>query len=275
MPRVCILTDSTAQFTRTNFPGQERVFIAPFDLEPLALPGTYSQSRRFSGPHLAPPSAQEFLHLYHKLSLEYDSILVLTISSLLSPVATHAHSASVHFSSPTIVEVLDTRSTSAGLGWLVETAAGAASAGDSVGAIVKHVRATIPFIYMIFFIPDLDTLTENGYLSMSQALAAEMLGMLPIFMLEDGRLSPFEKAYSQRAIVEFFGEFLDEFDSPRRVALALGPGGSTLRTRPLRQHIQEVHPAAHFSEHAFSPHLAALLGRRSMGMAIMEKGLAT
>ncbi len=115
-------------------------------------------------------------------------------------------------------------------------------------------------------------LAENGYLSPAQAQAAEILGMLPIFMLEDGRLSPLEKGHSQRAVVDCFEEFLDEFESPRRVALAHGLGHDSTRTRPLRQHIQEMHPEAHFSEHVFSPHLAALLGTRSIGMAIMQKG---
>ncbi|MEW6093724.1 MAG: DegV family protein [Chloroflexota bacterium] len=272
MPRVCILTDSTAQFTRTNFPGRERVFIASFDLQPVAHQGANPRPPRFSDPRLIPPSLQTFLHLYQELSQTYDSILVMTVSSLLSPVAQHALSASAQFSNHADVEVLDTRTTAAGLGWLVETAAGAASAGETMGAVIQKVRAVIPYIYSLFFLPDLNTLAENGHLSPAQAQAAEILGMFPIFMLEDGRLSPLEKGHSPRAVVDCFEEFLDEFESPRRVALAHGAGQDSTRTRPLRQHIQEVHPEAHFSEHIFPPHLAALLGTKSIGMAIMQKG---
>ncbi len=272
MSRVCILTDSTAQFTRTDFPGRAHVFVAPFDLKPVARRGADSLPRRFSNQYLASPSPQDFWRLYQKLSREYDSILVLTLSSQLSPVTGHALSASSRFSNHAAVEVLDTRTTAAGLGWLVEEAAGAASAGEAAGAIVKQVRAVIPCIYSLFFIPDLNRLAEAGHLHPAQAVVAGMLGMLPIFTLEDGRLAPLEKVRSHRAVLECFEEFLDEFESPLRVALAHGIGRTTLQTRPLRQHIREAHPEAQFSEHAFPSHLEAMLGTQSIGMAIMQKG---
>lgn len=272
MPRVCILTDSTAQFTRTDFPGRERVFIAPFDLKPVTRQGPDSLPLRFSGPRLVPPSPQDFRHLYQKLSREYDSILVLTLSSQLSPVAPHALSASTHFLNRVAIEVLDTRTTSVGLGWLVEQAVAAACAGEAVGTIVKQVREAIARIYFLFYIPELGALTETSHLSPAQALVAGMLGILPIFMLEDGRLAPLEKAHSQRAVLEYFEEFLDEFESPGNVALVHGVGQAMTRMSPLRQHIQDLHPETHFSEHVFSPQLEALLGMQSMGMAIMQKG---
>jgi len=272
MPRVCILTDSTAQFTRTDFPGRERVFFASFDLQPAAHQEADSQPVHSSSQRLTPPSPQAFLRLYRELGQAYDSILVMTGSSLLSPATRHALSASGQFSNHARLEVLDTRTTATGLGWLVETAAGAASAGEALEAIVKRVRAVIPIIYSVFCIPDLDALAENGYLSLAQAQAAEILGLLPIFMLEDGWLSPLEKVHSQRAVVECLEEFMDEFDSPQRIALTHGEAYDTVRMRPLRQHIRERHPQAYFSEHIFSPHLAALFGSRSIGMTIMEKG---
>jgi DegV family protein with EDD domain len=272
MSRVCILTDSTAQFTRTDFPGRERVFIAPFNLKSVAHQGADSLSRCFSGQHLVPPSLQDFQHIYQKLSRDYDSILVLTLSSLLSPVTQHALSALGQFSNHATVEVLDTRTISIGLGWLVEYAAGAAYAGEAAGSIVKQVRAAIPRIYFLFFIPDLNTLSKTGHFSPAQARVARMLGMLPIFMLEDGRLAPLEKAHTHRAVLECFEEFLDEFESPEHVALVHGIGQSMSRMGPLFQHIQEAHPSAQFSEYAFSPPLEAMLGNQSIGMAIMQKG---
>jgi hypothetical protein len=36
MPDVCILTDSTAQFTQAKFPGQECVHVITFDIESTA-----------------------------------------------------------------------------------------------------------------------------------------------------------------------------------------------------------------------------------------------
>jgi DegV family protein with EDD domain len=272
MPRVCILTDSTAQFTRTDFPGWERVFVAHHDLKPVPPQAVGSLLMHSPGQKLVPPSPQDFRHLYQKLSREYDSILVLTLSSLLSPAATHAIIASSQFHNHAAVEVVETRTTSVGLGWLVEEAASAVSGGGTTRAVVKQLRAAIPRIYFLFFIPDLGALTEASHISQVQALVAGMLGILPIFILEDGRLAPLDKARSQRAVLEYFEEFLDEFEAPGRVALVHGSEQSRLRMSPLRRYIQEAYPEADFSEHVFSPQLDAMLGAQSMGMAIKQKG---
>jgi DegV family protein with EDD domain len=272
MSRVCILTDSTAQFTRTDFPGHKRVFIAPFDLQPAAPQVADPLPRRFSPQRLSPPSPQQFLQRYHELSRDYDSILVITLSSLLSPVTGNALSASIQFNNTATVEVLDSRTTASGLGWIVEVAAGAVSEGEAMGEIVKRVRAAIPRVYVLLFIPNLDVLADAGHLSPAQALVAGTMGMLPIFMLEDGRLVPVGKAYSQRAVLEYFDEFLREFESPSQVVLLHGTGHTTVRTRPLSQHIQQAFPNTHFSEKALGLHLAAMLGTQCICLAVMEKG---
>lgn len=272
MPRVCILTDATAQFTRNDFPGRECVFTAPFRLEPTAPRRADSLPVNLPDQHLVPPSEQDFRHLYQELSRQYDSILVMALSAQLSPVAAHALSASTLYRNGASVEVLDTRTTSVGLGWLVEQAAAGAHAGETVGTIVKRIREAIKHIYFLLFIPDLGVLVETGYLSPSQVVVAGILGILPIFILEDGRLVPLNKAHSQRAVLEYFQEFLDEFEMPAQVALVHGTDQGAARINSLRQYIQASHPEANYSEHAFSPQLEALLGKQSIGMAIRQKG---
>lgn len=272
MPRVCILTDTTAQFTHTDFPGRECVFVAPLQLQP-SIPQAGDEGVLPSPAHrLVHPSPQDFQRLYQELSAEYDSVIVLMLSSLLSPAAAHAASVSDQFRNHAAVEVVDTRTTSIGLGWLVEEAACAISSGETVKAVVEGVRAAIPGIYFLLFIPDLYALAAGGHVSSVQALVAGMLGILPIFMLEDGRLAPLDKARSQRAVLEYFEEFLDEFESPSRVALVQGSRQSMVRLSALRQHIQEAHPQTRLSEHIFSPQLDALLGTQTMGMVIRQKG---
>ncbi len=84
MPNVCILTDSTVQFTQSNFPGLDRVYVIPFKLqdavpkEGKSLPGGIGLHRQ-----LISPSPQEFIRFYTRLSRDYDSILVLSLSSFL------------------------------------------------------------------------------------------------------------------------------------------------------------------------------------------------
>jgi DegV family protein with EDD domain len=271
MPNVCILTDSTAQFTQSIFPGQERVHVIPFgiqdtaDQEGKSLPGGFIAHKR-----LIPPSPKEFLQFYASLSHVYDSILVLTLSSQLFPVMNHARSASDQFCNGITVEVVDSQTTAIGLGMLVQLAAGALSQGASLREIEQRLRANIPRIYMLFFIPELTYLAHAGLMDHAQALVAEMMGILPIFTFEEGRLVPMEKVRTPRHVYEAFQNFVAEFATPSHIALAGSLARGRLRTSPLRQFVKDTFPGTLFSEHPVQPLLATLLGPHSLGLAVME-----
>ena len=272
MPSVCILTDSTAQFTRPNFPGHELVYVIPFEAQPVDEKQGKASAATPRASRLSPPSAAEFLRFYTQLSRNFDTVLVLTISSHLSPATGIAREAADQFSNHSAVQVVDSQTVAVGLGLLVQAAAEAASRDASFQEIDQWVRAAIPRVYMLFCIPELSYLARTGYLTTSQARVGEMLGMYPIFAMEEGRLTPLEKVRTQRHLFESFQEFMDEFENPGHIALLHGTGHTTLRTRPLRAYVQENFPKTPFSEHAIGPHVAALFGPQSIGLVIMENG---
>jgi hypothetical protein len=136
MPNDCILTDSTAQYTQSNFPGHERVHGIQFGTQKA----THQEGHSLPGgviiqEQLIPPSSQEFIQSYARLSRAYDSILVLTLASLLNPIMKHVLSALKQYSNGAIVEVIDSQTTAIGLGALVQLAAGTASEGASLREI--------------------------------------------------------------------------------------------------------------------------------------------
>lgn len=270
MPNVCILTDSTVQFTQSNFPGHELVHVIPFGIQDAAsqeespLPGGFPVPLR-----LIPPSPQEFIQHYTRLSRTYDSILVLTLSSLLNSTLKHALLASRQFSNGTAVEVMDSGTTASGLGMLVQLAAGAAYEGASLHEVERRLRANILRVYMLYCIPDLTYLAYSGLMDHSQALVAEMMGMLPIFNFEEGGLVPMEKVHTPRRLFEAFLDFLGEFEVPSRIALA-GNLPSGQRAKSFRQVVKETFPETPYSEHPVQPHLATLFGPRSIGLAVMD-----
>jgi DegV family protein with EDD domain len=271
MSNVCILTDSTVQFISPNFPGHDRVYVIPFEIQNGNKPIKIGQSGKDLAQRLDPPSLKEFARYYGQLSRAYDTIFVLTLSSLLNPATRIASSASSQFSNPSVIQVIDTQTTGIGLGLLVQAAAAAAEAGAHPAEIERQMRASIPRIYMLFCIPELTYLAHSGYMDYSQALVAEMMGMLPIFAIEEGRLTPMEKVRTQRHLFESFLEFIDEFDKPAHIALMRGLSHNTTRTRAIRQYVQENYPETPFSEHSIAPHLAALFGPQCTALVIMEK----
>jgi DegV family protein with EDD domain len=271
MPTVCIITDSTAQFTQANFPGHELVYVIPHGLQDIsnregeALPG-----HKLLQPQLTPPTSQEFGEFYNRLSREFDSILVLTLASLFSPALKNASLALAKANTNGNVEVIDSQTTAIGLGMLVQLAARAATDGASLKDLDRKLRASIPHVYMLFCIPDLTYLARSGLMEKSQALVAEMIGILPVFAFEEGRLVPMEKVRTPRHLFEAFQDFMGEFESPARIALVGNPGQGNLRATALRQFVKDTFPLTLFSEHPVMPHLAALLGPGSIGLFVME-----
>lgn len=257
MENVCILTDSSAIFSRTTFTGHDRVKVMPFD------------AQLSDSPKLVPPSVEDFIREYTTLGRTYSHILVVVMSAGLTPIVRVASEAAMQFGGRTSVTVVDSLNTGAGLGLLVELAAQAVASGDSPQEIERILRASIPHIYTLFCIPGLAHLASVGYLSTAQAVVGEMLGLLPIFMLEEGHLSPLEKVRTQRHLIESFQEFMEEFESPRAVALVKGPQNH-MRTRPLRQYVSELFHDTSFSEHTLNAPLTVLFGPQTIGLTVME-----
>ena len=270
MSNVCILTDSSVQFTHPNFPGHERVHVIPFSFQTRMQPG--DGSRPGGGlQRLIPPLPQEFIRFYTRLGREYDTVFVLTLSSLLKPITRIAISAAIQYDNQATIHVIDTQTTGIGLGLLVQAAASAALEGVPTAEIERRMRAYIPRIYMLFCIPELTYLAQSGYMDYSQALVGEMMGMLPIFVLEEGRLKPMEKVRTQRHLFDSFLEFINEFEAPAYIALAHGTNHKTIRNRPVRQYVQQTYPNTPFSEHTIAPPLAAIFGPQSTGLVVIDK----
>jgi DegV family protein with EDD domain len=269
MANICILTDSTAQFMQSDFPGHERVQTIPFVFqdairqEGKVLP---DNSKKL----LIPPSPEDFICFYDRLSRTYDSILVLTLSSKLSPTMNHAILALNQFHNSAAVEIIDSQTTAMGLGMLVELAAGSASEGVSLKEIDQQLRNSIPRIYMLFCIPEPIYLAYSGQMDYAQALVAEIMGMLPIFTFEEGRMVPMEKVRTPRHMYEAFQDFMGEFDAPSKIALLCNSDHGRLRTSSLCQFVKSTFPGTAFSEYPILPHLAALFGPRSIGLVVLE-----
>jgi DegV family protein with EDD domain len=257
MENVCILTDSSATFSRMAFTGHDHVKVMQFDV----------QSR--PSPKLNPPSIDDFIREYSTWGRNFDHVLVVVMSGGLNPIAEVAAKAAVQYGGRTSVTVVDSLNTGAGLGLLVELAAQAAASGQSAQEIERLLRASIPHIYTLFCIPGLEHLAAVGYLSKAQSVVGEMLGLFPIFVLEEGHLSPLEKVRTQRHLIESFQEFMEEFESPRQITLMKGQQNH-LRTRPLRQYVSELFPKTPFSEHPLNASLTTLLGPQTIGLSVME-----
>jgi DegV family protein with EDD domain len=279
MSQVCILTDNTAQFTRPIFPGKNLVSCislpTQFDRETedgqeLKLNNLPVSLRNGQGPHLSVPSSEEYRQMFLKLGQDFNEIVAICHSSYLSMAYEHAVEAADAVRGRISIQVIDSQTTSVGLGFLVQAAAEAAENDAPSTEIERLMRGLIPHIYSVFCIPGLTYLYQAGFIGQAQAMVGEMLGLLPLFSLEEGHLTPLEKVRNTRQLLDFLQEFLDEFSDLYHIAIIQGITPMTHEARALKDHAADNFPKTPFSEHTINLPLATLFGPHSLGVFAIE-----
>lgn len=281
MPRACILTDNSAQFPHHSFPGQDLVRVIPYDIE---LSGVfYPEGKDIKiaklpisaddklNPQLIPPSEEKFIQWFNVLGQDFTEILVILQAASISDAYLHAIQAVTALQGGYSIQVVNSQTTSAGLGTLVQIAAEAITNGASVTEAEHLVRSQVPHTYTIFCAPGLSYLFYAGIVDRAQAVVGEMLNFLPVFTLEEDQLTALEKVRNYRATMDYFTEFLEEFEDLRHIALIQSIPPLIQETRGLRQLFQEMHPNTSYSEHNLNPPLATVFGPRLLGLIIVEK----
>lgn len=280
MQPICILTDSSAQFPQHSFPGQNLVRIIPHDIEfgGVTIPdGKDVKINSFpistfdgSAPRLIPPSVEKFAEWFLALSGEYNDILVLLHDPHFSPTYENAVQAVSAIKASRSIQVINSQTISTGLGILVQIAAETIHRGTSAVETEHLIRRQIPHIYTVLCTPGLSYLFNAGIIDQAQAVVGEMLNLIPVYTLEEERLTPLEKVRSYRQTVELFIEFLEEFENLRHISLVQSTPPLLTDTRGVRQLFQEIYPDTSYSEHNFNATLAALFGPRLLAMFAVE-----
>lgn len=281
MGSICILTDSSAQFPQLGFSGRNFVRVVPFSVEfhgvlypegqgirPGDLPST---STDLLHSRLIPPSVDNFEALFLSLTQHYDDIIAILTSAHLSSAFANAHQAMEQTRGRAKVTVIDSQTTSAGLALLVQAAAEAVAGGLPAAEVERQVRSAIPHIYMMLCTTSLTYMQYAGFVDPAQAFVGDMLGLMPIFTLEEGQLTAVEKVRNMRGLVDFMQEFVCEFDELHHIAFIQGIPAMTHEARLMREHTQNCFPQTPFSEHVINLPLATLVGPHSVGLVVIEK----
>ena len=153
---------------------------------------------------------------------------------------------------------------------LVQLAVQAVQKGTAPAQINRLVRGVIPHVYTIFCLQSLHYLALSNHLDPAQASVADMLGIIPIYVLDGGKLVPVQKARSMRQSVDLMHEFVTEFERVDHIALLHGLSFHEQEIRSLQDRLAQDFPDAPISVNNFSPAMLALFGPRSYGIAVLE-----
>jgi DegV family protein with EDD domain len=252
MPKVGIFTDTTAIFTRHDFPGAERISLI----------------------YPSEPSTGDMLQAFSQDNGRYDEYVVILSSTYLSPAVKSAQDAAVRTGRTSSIQVIDSQTTAAGLGILVQSAAAAAEQNLTALEISRMIRGNLSKVYTVLCLPDLRHLSKLGLIDPLQAQVGEMLDMVPLFTLEKGRLIPVQKVKNPRHLVDLLLEFAFEFDSLHHIAIVHALANREAEARSLRERLVSTQMDLTVSEHHLNPAVTSLLGPQSFLMFAVDQEIA-
>jgi DegV family protein with EDD domain len=221
-------------------------------------------------PTSSPPSRSTFEKVYTELSKTADEIISIHISSKLSQTCAVANAVAAPFLGRRNIAVVDSLTTSLGLGILTTAAAEAAAQGRHLDEIVRLLRGMMPHIYIVFFVETLDYLERGGYIGRAQAILGSMLGIKPLLIIEDGQIVPLEKVRTRLRAIDKLFEFVVEFSHIEQMAILQKSPVATEETLLLIERLEMVLPEMEFPIVTYGPVLATHVGPNTMGVIVYE-----
>jgi DegV family protein with EDD domain len=209
--RIAIITDSTSdipgdlveQYGITVVPqilimGQE-TWRDGVEIDPATFYEMLRTSPHF--PASSQPSVKEFHDRFVELAETYEGIVAILVSDELSGTINSAATAAA--SLPQIpIEVIDSRSVSVQLGFIVLAAARAAARGGDLEAVAGVARGLIGRVQVYFIVDTLEYLHRNGRIGAAARLFGTALNIKPVLCIDDGIVTPVAKIRSRRKALE-------------------------------------------------------------------------
>jgi len=221
-------------------------------------------------PRTSPPSVRAFEQVYASLHAHTDQILSIHISGRLSQTANHAQRGADSLLGRCSIAVVDSMTTSLGLGILASAAARAAQQGANLDEVVRLVRGMIPHIYIVFYVDQMDYLERGNRIGRAQAILGTMLNVKPLLFMEDGEIIPLEKVRTHEKAVEKLFEFVAEFSELEQAAIIQRYAYPTDETKMLLERLEQLFPGLPFPIIQYGPVLASHIGPSAMGVVVYE-----
>jgi DegV family protein with EDD domain len=219
-------------------------------------------------PEVQAADINTILDTFQRLGKESEQIVAIHMSSELSPMWQQARRAAEMLKGRYTIRVIDSLSTSYGLGLLVEQAALAAGRDANLNEIARLTNGSVPHLYVALFAESLNYLERSARLGASQSVLGTMLGIKAMLMMEEGKLIPLEKVQTRDEVVDKLFEFVIEFANVERVGIMQHAYEHPQSI--LAQRLEEALPHVKVQPLSVPPSLAAYLGPNMIGVVVYE-----
>jgi len=153
-----------------------------------------------SMPTTSQPSAGEFYEFFQKVAESADAILAILLSDHLSGTIASARAA-VDMMGDFPIEIVNSKSTVMGLGFMVLAAAKALENGADLATAAEAARGLVPRMNIYFVVDTLEFLHRGGRIGGAKRLIGSMLSIKPLLQLRDGRVEPHSSVRTKKKAI--------------------------------------------------------------------------
>ncbi len=281
MSSSCIIADNAAQFSRMNFPDNIRLrfinykteysFSNSKDHEKDVLPESPKLLKIDQKSIVQLPDKEEISELIESSVLNYDEVYIILHSKELDSTFNIISEVMAKVRGRGHVHLIDSQSLSIGQGFLIQNTFDMIKNNLPGFLIEQNLRESIPHIYTLLCSPGLSYLQSAGFLDIGQSIVGEMYSLIPVFSLEEGKFSPIDKLKNNHAVIEYFIEYISEFDDIIQVSFLQSTPNLLQESKLIKQFVEENFPDTLYSEHPHNNYLASLIGPKGFGMVVIEK----
>jgi DegV family protein with EDD domain len=219
-------------------------------------------------PTTSQPSPGQFAEAYDREAPGADGIVSIHLSSRLSGTFNSAVQGSRLTRAACPVEVVDSRTTSLGMGLIVLQAARLARSGASLAAVLTAVHGWIARSRFCAALDTLEFLAKGGRIGRAKHLLGTLVRIRPVLTIVDGQVQPLRSLRTRAQIANF----LDDYARQHLPVDALGVVYSTgqAEAEALADQLAAFHPRESIILGRVGPGLGSHLGPGTLGLALIQ-----
>lgn len=231
----------------------------------------FYQKAKEEFPKTSQPPLGEFTTLYEKLSIDYDEIVSIHLSSGIS--GTYAGSKqAAEMVDGVKVYSFDSELTCALQGFYAIKAAKMAEEGADAQTIIAQLNEMKKSLRAYFMVEDLKHLQRGGRLSSAQALVGGMLQIKPILHFQEKVIVPFEKIRTRKKAMNRIADLLKEdIKDGQKLQATIIHANRLEEAKQWQKELEIACPEVDFEISYFGPVIGTHLGEGAMGLGWVKK----
>ena len=276
MTKIAIVTDSTAYLPKA-FIESNNIKVIPLKIhwddddfeDGVNITPTqfYERLEKSSTiPTTSQPTAEEFLRIFEELAPHCDGIIVPLISSGISGTVASAQAA-VSMFSQVPVEVIDSRSTAAGLALVVTAIAKAVSDGNSLKEIRQLAEDIVKRLNLFFVVDTLKYLHKGGRIGGASRYLGTMLSIKPILYI-NGTIDALEKVRTKKKAIERLIDLAVGKAAGKPAHVGVMHANALEEVKNLREQLLEKLDCKQIEIYDISPVIGTHVGPGALGVAV-------